>query len=88
MQQSMVIEGWRDEDRKEGRTEGRLSALRDVLQLLGNTRLGTALPDKARQAVEAETDLARLEEWVKAAGTATSIEQVRDVILGHGANGA
>jgi len=67
---------WEDA-RGEGRTEGRTEArAKDVLTVL-RVR-GIAVPDGARQRIQAEQDPEQLERWLEKAIVATSIADVLD----------
>jgi len=66
-----------EEGRAEARTEGRTEArARDVLTVL-RVR-GIAVPEAARQHIEAQKDLEQLERWLEKASIATSIGEVID----------
>jgi hypothetical protein len=73
----------RTEARAEGRTEGSTAAhAKDVLTVLRARRI--AVPDAARQRIQAERDLARLERWLERASVASSIAEV----IGEGTDDA
>ena len=64
----------RAEAREEGRIETRAKAVLTVLQVRG-----IAVPDAARERIQAETDPEQLERWLENAALASSIADV----IGH-----
>jgi hypothetical protein len=63
----------RIEGRAEGSTEALVNAVLTVLRVRG-----IAVPDAARQRIQAERDLGRLERWLERASVASSVAEVID----------
>jgi hypothetical protein len=65
----------REEGKKEGRAEGKLLAVREILLLLLRDRFGR-VPKAVRQTIEATTDVEHLEECILRAVKSASLEEL------------
>ena len=70
----MLLEELLKTERNEGRLEGKIEDILDLLEYLGE------LPDELKLMIENETSISRLNAWLKAAARAKSIDQFREEI--------
>lgn len=65
----MLLEELLKTERSEGKIEGKIEGIFDILENLG------AVPDKLREQIENETDISKINSWFKTALKAESIDQ-------------
>lgn len=71
--ESKIITGWL----KQGREQGGLDKMREVIQRNLSLRLKVVVPEPIRLAIEGTTDLAKLDEWYVASVEATDLADFR-----------
>ena len=65
----MLLEELLKTERSEGKAEGKLECIFDLLEVLGT------VPDELRRSLESETDMDKLNSWHRIAARAESVEQ-------------
>jgi hypothetical protein len=73
---SQIIEGWK----REGAEEGALLSMRRAVLRLIRVRLGEPVSESIRLAVEGTNDLPTLDLWLDAAGTASTLGELRQAM--------